>query len=221
MKKTLALLDCDGTILKESLVLLHCGFLEKNGVINTRGAYGAWESDMKNEHLITQCAMVYQHALIGLTLEEMRVDEFIISEFIKNGTFQEEKFYSETLEIIANQDNECHVITGTPSFLAEKLFQLISPMIEVHGSVYEYGTHGFTGIITVPMFSAETKQGTVDRILAKKNYDFNRHHIIGCGDTMSDLPLFEIADERILVEPTRDTLIKYSKLGYTFNQIID
>jgi hypothetical protein len=38
---------------------------------------------------------------------------------------------------------------------------------------------------------------------------------------MSDLPLFEIADERILVEPTRDTLIKYSKLGYTFNQIID
>lgn len=212
--------DLDGTIIKDSLVLSHCGFLERRGIINTNGTFELWNLDRKNESLITQCAMAYQREITGLHHKDLLIDGFILDCFTENGSYRRDMYYDEILQEIMMSD-KCHIITGSPQFLVEKLATLLGTHIEAHGSKYEFDSNGFvTGQILLPMFTAQCKQDTVDEILGE-GFDFGGVEIIGCGDTMSDEPLFAIADKKILVEPTRETLIKYNKLGYIFDTIID
>lgn len=221
--KQIMFTDLDGTLLRHSLVLLHCGYLENLKKIDTKGAFQSWEEDMKNEHLITNCAMAYQQAIIGMSMEDMNVDDFILRTFLDSrGRFKKDMFYIEILEKLILSD-EVHIVTGSPSFLVEKFSEMLGVNIFAHGSVYEYDKHMelFTGEIKVPMFTASVKDETIANIVEKYCYE-NRAELtfLGCGDTMSDKPIFEIADKKILVEPTIETLKNYSKMGICFDEII-
>ena len=82
MKRDLIISDLDGTLTKKSLVLEHYGYLIKNGIVEDDGTYKSWSMDMKNEKLITECAMSYQRAIIGKSINELEVMDFI-TEFVE------------------------------------------------------------------------------------------------------------------------------------------
>lgn len=211
-KQTIVITDLDGTLTKKSLVLEHCGFLESKGIINTNGAYTNWKKDMKNEKLIVECAISYQSCLVGKTLEEMEVEKFC-KEFLHN----ENNWYDTINQM---EGRESHILSGSADFLVTgicKQFNKIEQFERVQGigSKYEIINGFFTGKITVPMFSADRKQLEINKIVESRNL-----HIIGMGDTLSDLPILEVADYSILVEPTEETMREVLKKKVKISEMV-
>jgi len=69
--------DLDGTLVKGSIVLNHAEYLENKGIIDTQGTLEAWKLDIKNEKLIVDLAMAYQRGITGLTLEEIKINDYL------------------------------------------------------------------------------------------------------------------------------------------------
>lgn len=210
-KQILVITDLDGTLTNKSLVLEHCGFLEKNGIIDTHGAYQNWKADMKNEKLIVECAIAYQSALKGKTLEDMRAKEFCM-EFLQN----ENNWYDTILELEGRQS---YIISGSADFLVRALcaeFRQYEQYERVYGmgSKYEIVDNVFTGKIIVPMFSADTKRQVIKTLVHDDVY------VIGMGDTSSDFPILERADYSILVEPTEKTMKEVLKNKIKIDRLV-
>ncbi len=207
----LVITDLDGTLTRKSLVLEHCGFLERNGVINTNGAYENWKADMKNEKLIVECAIAYQSELKGKTVESMRAKEFC-KEFLN----KESNWYDTIVELEGRQS---YIISGSADFLVNALCEEIRTYEQYErvygiGSGYEVLNGVFTGKITVPMFSADKKREVIKNVVSDDVY------VVGMGDTLSDMPILERANYKILVEPTAETMKGILRSGIKIDKLI-
>lgn len=226
----IVLSDVDGTLLKGSLVLDHACTLHNKGIINLGDLPRSWISDPKNEHKIKELAQSYQKEIIGKTLEDMNVAEFI------NDLFNDEtRFYSTINRIRAflREGYSVHLISGSPTYLLDSFAERInrdflsnvssSPnvrntnvrssveipsevkVIKVVGSTYHMTNGKFNGKVDL-MFTSKAKAEYVALLnLSKQQKQKQRAEVIAFGDTSSDIPLFEAATYRVLVDPTTET----------------
>ena len=198
MRKTI-ISDMDGTLVRGSMVLDHAVFLEQNGIIDTQGATFNWLNDMKNEKLIVDLAMAYQRAITGMSIEDIKISDFIST------------LSMEHLTNTANQlkNSNTLLITGSPSFLAEPFAKILEGIfncsIKVEGSIYEIVNGKLTGKITRPAFTGKEK-------IISENPHF-KNSMLGLGDTLSDKAIFENCKRNMLVNPSMETIKGYMNTG--------
>lgn len=208
----LILTDLDGSLVKGSLVLEHCGHLEGLGIIDTKGAFENWNKDRKNEKLITECAISYQSCLQGLEVKKLDIENFI-SKYLAN----EKNWYDTILEL---EGRESYIISGSADFLVQELVKQINKVeqyeqVKGFGSIYEEVNGVLTGKIKKAMFHAEAKKQQIKEIIGERKTD-----IIGIGDTFSDKSIFEVANYNILVEPTKETLEQITLSNIKIHKIV-
>ena len=213
IKKDLILSDLDGTLTKKSLVLEHYGYLIKNGIVEDDGSYRAWSMDMKNEKLITECAMSYQRAIIGKSINELGVIDFV-TDFVYN----DDNWHldvMETLEVARDFGNtDIILVTGSADFLVQPLCEILG--FDSFSTIYtrDLKTGKLDGNV-IGMFAEGQKSECI-----QKNIDLHLYNeVIGYGDTASDFGIFQYCDKNYLVEPTKETLEKLILKGVKIEKI--
>jgi len=198
--KKLLITDVDGTLTKKSLVLSHCGYLIKEGIIKDDGSYKAWEKDIKNEELIVAVAGNYRKSIIGKTIESLKPSEFINS-FLSSKL---ENWYSTLRELFhaseTNYFDDIYLITGSSDFLVKILAKKLG--VKYFATKYFLDENNrLTGEIK-GMFSADQKDDCIQCNINPNEYQY----IEGWGDTLSDCGIFKYCNYKILVDPTKQTL---------------
>lgn len=192
--KTLVLSDVDGTIVKGSLVLGHACFLNDNGVKDFDGLTKEWSLHKKNENLISELGEKYRQSIIGMTKKELMIDDYL-SDVEEKGEFYQT---IDRINILKNIGADVVLISGSPQFL-------VKPIADQYGftsvaSDYRFYNGVFTGKIK-GMFNYEAKQKVIS------NLDLGHYtNIVAFGDTTHDRPLFNVANHRVLVAPSRHNL---------------
>ena len=213
MKRDLIISDLDGTLTKKSLVLEHYGYLIKNGIVEDDGTYKAWSMDMKNEKLITECAMSYQRAIIGKSINELEVMDFV-TEFVYNDDNWHLEVM-ETLEVARDFGNtDIVLITGSADFLVQPLCEILG--FDSFSTIYtrDLKTGKLDGNV-IGMFAEGQKSECI-----QKNIDLHLYNeVIGYGDTASDFGIFQYCHKNYLVEPTKETLEKLVLKGVKIEKI--
>lgn len=206
-KKKLVLSDVDGTIVRGSLVLNHACVLAEAGVIGGLEIALAWKADPKNEDLITALAEHYRAGVVGMTVEDLKVDEFIDSILADKGNF-----YSTMDRLLQFKDEGYDVIlvSGSPTYLVKALASHFG-FYGVGSSYLTDDAGRFTGEC-VGMFSASMKREYVSGLNLAQNSE-----IIAFGDTASDVALFEVASHSVLVEPSEITM---TAIGEKVNEVV-
>ena len=194
VNKVLVLSDVDGTLVKGSIVIGHACFLHDKGVFDFGTLPWRWRRDKKNEAIIGELANEYRKAIVGKSVDELLVDEYI------EHVLRQKKFYSSLKRIleIQNDGAEVVLVTGSPDFLVNKFaeefgFKAISASYETVDGV-------FTGKFDA-MHGSDAKMKAIKQLRLKR---FNE--IISFGDTPSDKPLLDVAGKRFLVDPTAETM---------------
>lgn len=213
MKRDLIISDLDGTLTKKSLVLEHYGYLIKKGIVEDDGTYEAWSMDMKNEKLITECAMSYQRAIIGKSINELEVIDFV-TDFVYN----DDNWHldvMETLEVARDFGNtDIILVTGSADFLVQPLCEILG--FDSFSTIYtrDLKTGKLDGNV-IGMFAEGQKSECI-----QKNIDLHLYNeVIGYGDTASDFGIFQYCDKNYLVEPTKETLEKLILKGVKIEKI--
>lgn len=213
MKRDLIISDLDGTLTKKSLVLEHYGYLIKKGIVEDDGTYEAWSMDMKNEKLITECAMSYQRAIIGKSINELGVMDFV-TDFVYN----DDNWHldvMETLEVARDFGNtDIILVTGSADFLVQPLCEILG--FDSFSTIYtrDLKTGKLDGNV-IGMFAEGQKSECI-----QKNIDLHLYNeVIGYGDTASDFGIFQYCDKNYLVEPTKETLEKLILKGVKIEKI--
>lgn len=199
--KIIVLSDVDGTLVDGSLVLEHAAWLHDEGFIDLGDIPARWNSDQKNEHLITELAEAYRDQLLGKNMKDLHVDTYM------NKVMKDEKFYSalERLKLHQKSGHQVILVSGSPSFLVGEFAKKFG--FESIGSKYHMNrSRRFNGNIT-GMFGAAAKEGVVKK-LKLEDYDL----VVAYGDTAADKPLLDAADHSVLVAPTNETLRKVTKV---------
>ena len=213
MKRDLIISDLDGTLTKKSLVLEHYGYLIKNDIVKDDGTYKAWSMDMKNEKLITECAMSYQRAIIGKSINELEVMDFV-TEFVYNDDNWHLEVM-ETLEVARDFGNtDIVLITGSADFLVQPLCEILG--FDSFSTIYtrDLKTGKLDGNV-IGMFAEGQKSECI-----QKNIDLHLYNeVIGYGDTASDFGIFQYCHKNYLVEPTKETLEKLVLKGVKIEKI--
>lgn len=213
MKRDLIISDLDGTLTKKSLVLEHYGYLIKKGIVEDDGTYEAWSMDMKNEKLITECAMSYQRAIIGKSINELGVMDFV-TDFVYN----DDNWHldvMETLEVARDFGNtDIILVTGSADFLVQPLCEILG--FDSFSTIYtrDLKTGKLDGNV-IGMFAEGQKSECI-----QKNIDLHLYNeVIGYGDTASDFGIFQYCHKNYLVEPTKETLEKLVLKGVKIEKI--
>jgi HAD superfamily phosphoserine phosphatase-like hydrolase len=209
-RKRIVLTDVDGTIIRSSFVLTNAADLHDSGDVDLGEAPNDWRQDMKNEDKVTQLAINYQQSIVGQDVAFVRAKDTV-----KKIMASRENFYSTLDQLIEYKQKgyEVVLITGSPDFL-------VKPFADKFGfkycsSVYHKDETGkFTGEITL-MAGSKAKKKAIDG-LNIDDYD----EIIGIGDTASDIPILEVAHQKILVDPTQETLDEFKKRNIQVDSII-
>lgn len=195
MSNTTVLSDVDGTIVKGSLVLDHACFLHKQGIVNLGDLPSDWKRSKKNERRITALAEAYKDTIIGMSVRDLHVRDYL-----QQLMSDERNFYSTLARLITLQEHGAHVrlISGSPSFLINPFAKTFG--FTGKGSDYKRDTHGrFTGEV-VGLFGAAAKRKYIAGMKRTVTGD-----VMAFGDTMSDVPLFENAHYTVLVDPSKTT----------------
>ena len=196
MTKRIILSDVDGTILRGSLVLDHACSLHERGLVDLGEHPAKYQADQKDEANIVALAEAYRNSLQGMMIRELAVPRFIRSVIA-----DDKNFYSTIKHIgdFAQAGDEVYLISGSPSYLLGQFANSFG--FNYAGSLYKRTRQGqFTGEC-VGMFNYNAKRKFVAG-LDLSSYD----EVVAFGDTQSDLALFEVADRRVLVDPTDATL---------------
>lgn len=200
--KTIVLSDVDGTLVRGSLVLDHAVWLHEKGIVNLGDSPAKWMADQKNEEHITELATAYKEAISGKTLAEIKTREYMNEVMSTEG-----KFYSslERLKTARDEGHDVVLISGSPQFLIGDFAERFG--FKGIGSTYHKNRQRRLNGRVTGMFFAEAKQQVIEKLEIEK-YDM----VVAYGDTASDKPLLEVAHHAVLVDPTPETLSRYSKV---------
>lgn len=200
--RTIVLSDVDGTLVRGSLVLDHAVWLHNHGVIDLGDIPSKWMSDQKNESYISKLAEAYREAIRGMSIKDLRSNEFINEIMATEG-----KFYSalDRLKIAHAAGHDVILISGSPQFLVGAFARHFG--FTAIGSTYHRDSNRRMNGLVTGMFGAEAKQRVIEK-LELERYDM----IVAYGDTSSDMPLLEAAHHSVLVDPSPETLARYGSV---------
>lgn len=188
--------DIDGTIVRGSLVLEHARYLHNEKIIDLGDLPERWVADRKDEVAIAALAAAYREAIVGKSYEDIHT-----LDFVKNYASDDSNFYSTIHELVEAKKNGYKVIliSGSPSYLVTPFARKFGFMSK--GSNYKRDKTGLLTGECVGMYNADSKRRHVAS-LKVQNYS----HVVAYGDTMSDVPLFEVADYSVIVAPSPTTM---------------
>lgn len=189
--------DVDGTITRGSLVLEHASAMHFSGQIDLGGLPAAWADNKKDEAIISKLAEAYREEIVGMTLAELGLDAFLDSYTADKGNF-----YTTLARLEAEKADGAHVvlISGSPNYLVKLFARRFG--FEGVGSFYHADASGaLTGNVDA-MFHATAKRSYVASMGLTESMTVHAY-----GDTASDVPLFEVAEHSVLVDPNEHTLV--------------
>lgn len=188
--------DVDGTITRGSLVLEHASSMHHTGQIDLGELPALWAADKKNEALISQLAEAYRDGIVGMTLADLKLDDFLDAYIADTSNF-----YSTLARLQDEHEDGAMVmlISGSPNYLVKSFAKRFG--FNGVGSFYHADTQGIlTGAVDA-MFHAQAKREFVAGMGLSSGVTVHAY-----GDTASDVPLFEVAQHSVLVQPTDATL---------------
>lgn len=206
-----AFFDIDGTLFRNSLLIEHFKLLIKYGFINEsiwvnniKEKYDKWASRNGDfEEYLEELVELYVEGIKDIELESI---DFVAKRVIDT---RSDKMYSYTknkLKEHLKQGHKVFVISGSPSFLVEKMAKKYN-LTDYKGTIYVIENGKFTGE-KIPMWDSVSKSKAIEEF--SKKYDIDLDKSYAYGDTTGDISMFEKVGNPVAINPAA-RLIKYFK----------
>ena len=208
--KTAAFFDIDGTLYREGMITEIFKKLVKYEIIEPE----KWYNDVRPEYLkydkrqgnydnyLLKMADIYTEAIKGLHKSQV---EFIASKVVEQ---KGDRVYTYTRDRISWHKKQGHIIitiSGSP-------FELVKEMATKHGfddyrgAIYTINDENiYTGEV-IPMWDSVSKRNAVKELVQK--YDIDLSSSYAYGDTAGDFSMFDLVQNPICVNPTRELIKK-------------
>ncbi|AYD40375.1 HAD-IB family hydrolase [Clostridium fermenticellae] len=215
-----AFFDIDGTLYREGLITEVFKKLVKYEIIpadrwykEVKPEYEKWDKRQGNyDNYLLKMADIYIEAIKGLHRYQV---EFIARNVIRQ---KGDRVYTYTRDRIKwHKDNGHKVITvsGSPVELVREM-SLKYGFDDYRGAVYTLVDDIYTGEV-IPMWDSESKKNAIYELVDKYHIDLK--HSYAYGDTAGDFSMFEIVENPICVNPTRELLKEVMKDAKIRNKI--
>ena len=206
-KKIAAFFDIDGTLHRDSLMNEHFKKLIKYEVVDERfwvngvkDSYINWDKRFEDyDNYLFDVSAAYVKAITGL---HKKYIDFATEQVMK---LKADRVYKYTRNIIEKHKKEGHLIifiSGSPDFLVEAMGKKHHAFLAI-GSKYIMKNNYFTGEV-IPMWDAESKNKTIDRLVEEYNIDLDKSYAY--GDTNGDFTMFKNTGHPCAINPTRELL---------------
>lgn len=204
-KKIAAFFDIDGTIFRDSLMVVHFQKMIEFKIIdiskwrnqleisqnvwrNRRSDYDEYLEDMTN---------AYVESLKGASYADIM---FTARHVIQNHA---DEVYRFTRNRIKEHQENGHLvifISGSPDFLVRHMAKVWKAS-EYRGSKYKFTNGVFTGEIT-PMWDSISKQNAINELVEK--YNINLENSFAYGDTNGDFTMLKSVGQPYAINPARE-----------------
>lgn len=210
-KRPVAVFDIDGTVFRSSLLIELVDRLVEKGIFppETRAAYESERSkwlDRKGDYpsYINKVVQVFAKQLKGAPFDEV---SYIAGEIIEE---QKSRVYRYTRDLVKDLKKRGYFLLGishSPKFIVDGFgFEL--GFDKTYGTFYETGASGkFTGTLAEEDFIFN-KAAVLRRAVKKEGLTLDGS--VGVGDTESDIPMLELAEQPIAFNPNA-ALYKHAK----------
>ena len=208
-KKIAAFFDIDGTLHRDSLMNEHFKKLIKYEVVDERfwvngvkDSYINWDKRFEDyDNYLFDVSAAYVKAITGL---HKKYIDFATEQVMK---LKADRVYKYTRNIIEKHKKEGHLIifiSGSPDFLVEAMGKKHHAFLAI-GSKYIMKNNYFTGEV-IPMWDAESKNKTIDRLVEEYNIDLDKSYAY--GDTNGDYNMLRRVGNPVAINPSKELFSK-------------
>ena len=206
MVNKVAFFDIDGTIYRDSLMVEHFRtLLDFDLMVSEKHATQAYKDWYKRqgdyEDYLDAVSKVYVEELKNLTKTDV---EFTGRYVIKK---KSDRVYKFTRSMLQKHKKEGHLIifiSGSPDFLVEAMGKKHHAFLAI-GSKYIMKNNYFTGEV-IPMWDAESKNKTIDRLVEEYNIDLDKSYAY--GDTNGDYNMLHRVGNPVAMNPSKELFTK-------------
>ena len=208
-KKIAVFFDIDGTLYRDSLMTEHFKKLIKYEVVDekywlngVKDSYINWDKRFEDyDNYLFGVSEAYVQAITGL---HKKYIDFATEQVMK---LKADRVYKFTRDIIEKHKKNGHLIifiSGSPDYLVEAMGKKHHAFLAI-GSKYIIEDEKFTGEV-VPMWDADSKNKTIDRLVEEYNIDLNQS--FAYGDTNGDYNMLRRVGNPVAMNPSRELLSK-------------
>ena len=208
-KKIAAFFDIDGTLYRDSLMTEHFKKLIKYEVVDekywlngVKDSYINWDKRFEDyDNYLFGVSEAYVQAITGL---HKKYIDFATEQVMK---LKADRVYKFTRDIIEKHKRNGHLIifiSGSPDYLVEAMGKKHHAFLAI-GSKYIIEDEKFTGEV-VPMWDADSKNKTIDRLVEEYNIDLNQS--FAYGDTNGDYNMLRRVGNPVAMNPSHELLSK-------------
>lgn len=197
MNNYYALIDWDGTIRSGFTILSWSKFLVENKIISPKiikdleSLFNLYLiKQITHDQLAERSAYIYANYLQGIAVDKVKRQAFLFTE--------SDRFYLidislKLLSYLIDNSVKIVVISGAPLEVLSQYKNLL-PLSYVYGLELEHFDEKYTGKIISNPGIRETKKRLTESLI-KRHWQI----IVALGNSESDIPLFEAADIRVIV----------------------
>ena len=208
-KKIAAFFDIDGTLYRDSLMTEHFKKLIKYEVVDekywlngVKDSYINWDKRFEDyDNYLFGVSEAYVQAITG---RHKKYIDFATEQVMK---LKADRVYKFTRDIIEKHKKNGHLIifiSGSPDYLVEAMGKKHHAFLAI-GSKYIIEDEKFTGEV-IPMWDADSKNKTIDRLVEEYNIDLNQS--FAYGDTNGDYNMLRRVGNPVAMNPSRELLSK-------------
>ncbi len=208
-KKIAAFFDIDGTLYRDSLMTEHFKKLIKYEVVDekywlngVKDSYINWDKRFEDyDNYLFGVSEAYVQGITGL---HKKYIDFATEQVMK---LKADRVYKFTRDIIEKHKKNGHLIifiSGSPDYLVEAMGKKHHAFLAI-GSKYIIEDEKFTGEV-VPMWDANSKNKTIDRLVEEYNIDLEQS--FAYGDTNGDYNMLRRVGNPVAMNPSRELLSK-------------
>lgn len=210
MGNIVAFFDIDGTLYREGLIseifkkLVKYEIIEPEKWFNiVKPEYVKWDKRQGNyDNYLLKMAEIYLEAVKGLHVSQV---EFIANKVVEQ---KGDRVYTYTRDMISWHKAQGHkviTISGSPVELV-KAMAFRHGFDDYRGSIYQIDTFDvYTGTV-IPMWDSKNKQTAILELC--EIYDIDLSKSYAYGDTAGDFSMFQMVNNPVCVNPTRELLNK-------------
>lgn len=203
--KTAAFFDVDGTLYRDSLMVEHFKKLIKYEVLDPSIWHGNAKRKFENwvkrhgdyEDYLLEIAQIYLDSMKGLDRDYIN---FITDQVVKLKGERVYRFTRDRIKWHLNQKHEVIFISGSPSFLVEKMAQKYNVDYYIGTQYLIDDENKFTGEI-VPMWESESKNKVIEEYVRKLDIDLDLSY--SYGDTTGDFAMLSMVGNPVLINPIK------------------
>ena len=207
---TAAFFDIDGTLYREGLITEVFKKFVKSEIIpadkwykDVKPDYDKWDRRQGDyDNYLLKMAEIYIEAVKGLHKSQV---EFIAKNVIMQKGDRVYTYTRDRIKFHKDQGHKLIIISGSPRELVREMAKKYE-FDDYIGSIYCRNENNiYTGEV-IPMWDGESKKKAIMSMGEKYDIDFNKS--FAYGDTSGDFTMFNIVDNPVLVNPTKELLGK-------------